>query len=130
MVLVEEAGSFVSVRGVDDPGLRPESGKLLDVIAVSCSDLQSLSAGCFEPTKRGAQYCGAPSPASPGEPCCQAANVRRVKRVIWKSEPLRARDALRQRFTFKVAPLPVLATSCHLALPLAFPLQKVTGFTF
>lgn len=116
--------------GVNYPGLHLESGKLLDLIAVSSSDLQSLSAGFFDLTKHCVQYCKDRSPASPGESCCQAANVQCVKCVILKSKPLRAHDTLRHQFTFKVASLPVLTTSCDLALPLTFPPQKVVRFTF
>lgn len=112
------------------PGLHLESGKLLNLIAVSSSDLQSLSAGFFDLTEHCVQYCKDPSLASLGESCCQAANVQCVKCVILKSKPLRAHGTLRQQFTFKVASLTVLTTSCDLALPLTFPPQKVIRFTF
>lgn len=41
----------INVCGVNYPGLQLESGKLLGLIAVSSSDLQSLSAGFFDLTK-------------------------------------------------------------------------------
>lgn len=48
---VQEAVPFISASAVNCPGLRLESGKLLGLIAVSCSDLQSLSGRFFDLTK-------------------------------------------------------------------------------
>lgn len=52
MWCVWEAVPFISASAMNSPGLHLERGKLLALIAASSSDLQSLSGGSFDLTKR------------------------------------------------------------------------------